>query len=74
MSKKHWIKQAVKKVGALSEAAKREGVSNASYEEEHKHDSGKAGQRSRFALNVKHLPNGSGKPRKAVMEKRYGKE
>lgn len=53
--KKNWIKDAVKKPGSMTKAAKREGVSNSKYEQEHKHDSGKSGQRARFALIMSHL-------------------
>jgi hypothetical protein len=37
----------------MTAAAKREGVSNSAYEEEHKGDSGKAGKRARLALTMK---------------------
>lgn len=50
-----WIQKAIKHPGAMTKAAKREGVSNAKYEQEHKHDSGKAGKRARLALALKHL-------------------
>ena len=50
-----WISSAIKKPGAMTAAAKREGVSNAKYEQEHKGDKGKAGQRARFALTLKGL-------------------
>lgn len=53
--KKHWIQDAVKKPGAMSKAAKREGVSNSSYIQEHQHNSGKSGQRSRFAKIMSEL-------------------
>ena len=52
---KHWIQKAIKKPGALTKAAKKSHMSNSAYEQEHKHDSGKAGQRARFALLLKHL-------------------
>lgn len=52
---KHWIAGAIKHPGALTAAAKRAGESNSAYEQEHKHDSGKAGQRSRLALSLKGL-------------------
>jgi hypothetical protein len=52
---KKWIQKIHMKKGAMSAAAKREGVSNSEYEQEHKHDSGKAGKRARFALILKHL-------------------
>ena len=55
MEKKKWIQGAVKHPGALTKAAKRAHVSNSKYEEEHKHDSGKAGQRARFAIIMSHL-------------------
>lgn len=51
----NWIKGAVKHPGALTAAAKRAGESNSAYEQAHKHDSGKAGQRARFALTMKGL-------------------
>lgn len=41
------------KEGAMTAAAKREGVSNSEYEQEHKGDSGKAGKRARLALTMK---------------------
>ncbi len=57
MSDKKWIQGAVKHPGAMTASAKREGVSNSEYEQEHKHDSGKAGQRARLALVFKGLKN-----------------
>jgi hypothetical protein len=51
--KKKWIKSAIEKPGAMTEAAKREGVSNSEYEKEHEHDSGKAGKRARLAETLK---------------------
>jgi len=41
------------KEGAMTAAAKREGVSNAKYEQEHKGDSGLAGKRARLAITMK---------------------
>lgn len=52
---KHWIQSAIKKPGAMTAAATREGVSNSTYESEHKSDSGKAGQRARLAIVLKGL-------------------
>ena len=52
---KNWIAGAIKHPGAMTAAAKREGVSNSSYEQEHKGDSGKSGQRARLALSLKGL-------------------
>lgn len=52
---KHWIQGAIKHPGAMTAAAKREGVSNSAYEQEHKEDSGKAGSRARLALSLKGL-------------------
>ena len=49
---KNWIKGAIKHPGAMTAAAKREGVSNAKYEQEHKHDSGTAGKRARLAITL----------------------
>lgn len=42
------------KEGAMTAAAKREGVSNSQYEQEHKGDSGKAGKRARLAIAMSH--------------------
>jgi len=52
---KNWIAGAIKHPGAMTAAAKREGVSNSEYEQEHKGDSGKSGQRARLALSLKGL-------------------
>lgn len=52
---KKWIQGAIKHPGAMTAQAKSEGVSNSTFEQEHKHDSGKAGQRARFALVLKGL-------------------
>jgi hypothetical protein len=41
------------KEGAMTAAAKREGVSNSTYEQEHKGDSGIAGKRARLAITMK---------------------
>ena len=49
---KNWIAGAIKHPGAMTKAAKREGVSNSTYEQEHKGDSGKAGQRARLAITL----------------------
>lgn len=51
----NWIKGAIKHPGAMTKAAKSEGVSNSAYEQEHKHDSGKSGSRARLALSLKGL-------------------
>lgn len=53
--KKKWIQDIHLKKGAMTEAAKHEHVSNSKYEQEHKHDSGKSGQRARFAIIMSHL-------------------
>lgn len=42
------------KKGAMTAAAKREGVSNARYEQEHKGENSLAGKRARLALAFKH--------------------
>lgn len=52
---RNWISGAIKHPGAMTAAAKREGVSNSAYEQEHKGDSGKAGERARLALTLKGL-------------------
>lgn len=41
----------------MTEAAKSEGVSNSEYVAEHKHDSGKAGYRARFAATMAKIRN-----------------
>lgn len=50
-----FIQKAIKHPGAMTQAAKREGVSNSEYIKEHKHDSGKAGQRARLAETLKKM-------------------
>lgn len=51
----NFIKGAIKHPGAMTAAAKREGVSNSTYEQEHKHDSGHSGQMARLAITLKGL-------------------
>jgi hypothetical protein len=55
LDEKKWIANAIKKPGAMTAAAKREGVSNSEYEKEHMHDSGKAGKRARLAMTLKKM-------------------
>ncbi len=57
----NWIAGAIKHPGAMTAAAKREGVSNSTYESEHKGDSGKSGQRARLALSLKGLKHAAKK-------------
>lgn len=52
---KKWVAGAIKHPGAMTAAAKREGLSNAAYEQKHKGDSGTAGKRARLALTMKHF-------------------
>ena len=52
---KHWIQSAIKKPGAMTAAASKEGESPSEYAQEHKHDSGKAGARARLAIVLKGL-------------------
>lgn len=52
---KHWIQDAIKKPGALTKTAHAAGQSPMSFASKHKHDSGKTGQRARFALVLKGL-------------------
>lgn len=52
---KNWIAGAIKHPGAMTSAAKREGVSNSTYEQEHKGDDDLAGKRARLALTLKGL-------------------
>lgn len=55
--KKKWIQNAIKKPGAMTAAAKHEGVSNSKYIQEHEHDSGTSGKRARFAKILSHVRN-----------------
>ncbi len=52
---KHWIAGAIKHPGAMTAAAKREGISTSAYEAEHKGSSGHSGQMARLALSLKGL-------------------
>jgi hypothetical protein len=52
---KKFIQSAIKHPGAMTAAAEREGVSNSTYEAEHKHDSGLSGERARLAITLKGL-------------------
>lgn len=67
--KKKWIKSAIKHPGAMTEAAKREGVSNSEYITEHKNDSGKSGKRARLAETLEKMHKVS--PSKMI-HKMYG--
>lgn len=49
---KNWIKGAIRHPGAMTAAAKREGVSNSQYEQEHKNDKGTSGKRARLAITL----------------------
>ncbi len=62
---KNWIAGAIKHPGALTKAASAAGESNGAYEQAHKHDSGKAGQRSRLALSLKGLKAAASKGSKS---------
>ena len=52
---KNWIAGAIKKPGSMTAAAKKAGESTSKYEQKHKHDSGKAGQRARLAITLSKL-------------------
>ena len=52
MAKKKFIKKAIKRPGALTERAEKAGMSINAYAQAHKHDSGLAGQQSRFYIGV----------------------
>lgn len=54
-NKKNFIKGAIKHPGALRNAASQTGMSTQAYSQKHKHDSGKAGQRSRLAITLSHM-------------------
>jgi len=52
---KKWIQKAIKHPGAMTAAAKKEGVSNSKYEQEHKGDGGTSGRRARLAITLKKM-------------------
>lgn len=49
MAKKYFMKDAVKHPGAMTAAAKKDGVSNSTYIKEHEHSKGHSGQMARLA-------------------------
>lgn len=53
IDEKKWIAAAIKKPGAMTAAAKREGKSTSEYIKSHEHEGGKAGQRARLAKTLK---------------------
>ena len=53
LDEKNWIAGAIKKPGAMTAAAKREGKSTSEYIKSHEHEGGKAGQRARLAKTLK---------------------
>jgi len=57
---KNWIAGAVKHPGAFTASAKRAGKSVGEYAREHQHDSGKLGQRARFAMTMRKLAHKHG--------------
>lgn len=52
MAKKNWVKGAIKHPGAFKAQAERAGESTREFAQEHKHDSGKTGQRARLAITL----------------------
>ena len=70
---KHWIKKAVSGgEGKMTAAAKKEGVSNAEYIDEHKGDAGKAGHRARLAETLKSMASKHKEGTKKVLHNLYG--
>lgn len=55
-----WIKSAVKHPGAEKKAATKAGKSTHEYMEEHKHDSGKSGDRARLGLTLSKMSKKKG--------------
>ena len=52
----NWIQKAVSKhPGRMTAKAEREGVSNSTFEQEHKGDSGASGKEARLAITLKGL-------------------
>jgi hypothetical protein len=47
-----WMSGAVKHPGALTKTAHKAGMSPMAYARKHYHDSGKTGERARFAINA----------------------
>jgi len=74
----NWIAGAIKKPGALKKSAAAAGESTMSFAREHKHDSGKTGQRSRLALTLSKFGDGgvvtSGDVADAQLEKVRGQK
>ena len=52
---KNFIKKAIKHPGAFTAQAKAAGKSVGEFAEEHKHDSGKTGQRARLAITLRKM-------------------
>lgn len=48
----NWIASAIKHPGAMTRKAKKEGVSNKTFEQEHKGESGTAGREARLAITL----------------------
>lgn len=57
MTKKYFMKDAVKHPGAETRAAKKEGVSTSTYTKEHLHSKGHAGQMARLAEVFRRVRN-----------------
>ena len=55
MSKKNWIKGAIKHPGALRRKAKKAKMSTMSYASKHSSDPGITGRQARLALTLSHL-------------------
>ena len=51
----NWIQGAIKHPGALTRSAKKAGEGVQEFAQQHKHDSGKTGQRARLALTLKKM-------------------
>lgn len=59
----------------MTKAAKREGVSNSTYEHEHEHDSGVTGKRARLAETLKgmhHAHHKASASHKVIRNSMYG--
>lgn len=53
MGDTHWIQNAIKHKGSFTKSAQKAGKSVSEMAQEHKHDSGKLGQRARLAITLK---------------------
>ncbi len=61
MAEKKWIHKAIKHPGALTQKAKKAGMSVSKFAAAHKHDSGKTGAQARLAQTLSKINKGKKK-------------